>query len=761
MPLSRGNLAALLLLTLNICSQAWGETETRPMHWSSKQTLWNRKTEKVELNGEAVVNMPGETIRADKINLDLNERTLDAYGSCEYKMGETLIRSDEMHFHLDARTGSIVGGSVTDGKYLLKGERINKLSDKRFQTHRAEYTTCLDCPSFWAFQGDDVDFELEGYATMTNFKAKWKDRPFLWFPYMIIPIKSKRQSGLLFPSFRLGGLHGVSYLQKFFWATGRSTDMTLGAGLYSIRGTRFDWEGRYVLGGMSRATANIYYLKDKTGRDNPHRYAAKLDQIQKFPFGIEEKLRIYEVSDIDYPVQFPEDIPGYKEPALASDVIFSYGAPNISVQATGRRYRNLLNFDEPTAFDPRTVQLYPRVNVSVNDLQLWRTPIVTGINFGLTNFTRTADFFDYDATSTFGDPYRAGIDPIREATRFHFTPKMYIPFRAWDALMITPSVEYRGYYYALQQPVSDLVRGYLLFKTDFSFQIEKVYDRPNDPEIPALKHLIRPTFTYARIPYILKSDHPFLNQIDYKSGYQFDNEDIVPITTTPSLLNYFIPLGNSFTYGATTQLIRKRGVGTDSTLPAYQRSVELSAGQTLNLLELDRDESVRVPWSRFYLTNELVFDAWNWRTQYYYYPNISRLPGVTIVNPSPHEVTTGLQYSFAKKPAGSIFDFERSISLSYTRSRITSFTEGMGIRLAYSLNDYIMPIISSSINFASPTKFQEARAQLYLQHSSRCIRFIAETSYSVATKAQFGVGLEFNLTGSGYGNVSSFAPAGS
>jgi LPS-assembly protein len=132
----------------------------------------------------------------------------------------------------------------------------------------------------------------------------------MWLPYMVVPLKTKRQTGFLLPSISFSTNGGVGVLQPFYWATSRSTDMTFSAGQYSERGTRFQWEGRYALSPRSGGQLNYFFLRDATFSNpqiNPtgslSRWGGRARQIQELPWGIEAKLDLTEVSDNFYLAQ--------------------------------------------------------------------------------------------------------------------------------------------------------------------------------------------------------------------------------------------------------------------------------------------------------------------------------------------------------------------------------------------------------------------------------------------------------------------------
>ena len=754
--------------------------ESKPLHYSADRQLWNRRDNKVELYGNVVVRQPGETLTSDYATLDLNARIIDAKGNCIYITSDTVIRGEEMHFNLDSRTGSIIGGRVSNDRFSLSGERINKLGSSRFQTHWGEYSTCHDCPNSWAFHAEDVDMEFEGYAHLSNVTAKIKDAPLVWFPYLIVPIKSKRQTGFLFPTFGATELNGTIFVLPFFWAIDRSVDMTFAVGEYTAQGHRLEWEGRYALSPRGAGKANLYYLTDrKPTAPVPRRWAVDIAQAEELPFGIEEKFRFIEVSDNLYPT-YVGDVPGRDDIVLSSDLVFSKATPDLSAYVAAKRFRNLLNTN-PVEFDGRAVQIFPTSVITTNDRIMFGSPVVTGLTLGVTNFNRAAGPFDYDNSSVpFGSApsgvapaFRPGIDPIREATRFSITPSIYTTLRPFDVLSVVPSLRYNSYFYSFPSEagssMNSLYRGYLLFQTDLSTQLERIYDT-SDPAIPRMKHLIRPLLTYSYIPKasirpsedLPKSDkHPFLRQIDHAldsgfSGYNFDNYDIVPFDSSLSNINYFAPLGNSLSYGFATQLVRRRGTVTDDS-PSYQRSVEFSAGQSLNFLEYQKGKTIPQPFSRFFSVLNLSFDKIESASTYYYYPYISK---------PRHVLSTSAGYVFERATRQRVLLFDRSVSMGYAYNKVVEGctdpdfrecgTVNLSGRLNFSLSDYILPSLVASYDFVTH-RILDSSLNIQFQSPSQCWKFAVNITRSVDRKLGSSWDLALNLTGSGFGGITEVA----
>ncbi len=624
-----------ILPALLVFSWGWTSTshaEQRALHWSGKKQVWDRKIEVVTLSGAATLVQPGEVLSADEMRIDLRRRVVEARGNCLFITRDLVMQGQFMQFNLDTRNGYLDQGRISTEGFTMSGSRISRLGVGRFQAFDAEYTTCKDCPQSWSFTGEKVDMTFGGYAHLWGVRGKVGDVPVTWLPYLVFPLKTQRQSGLLMPRFGLSGADGFVFVQPFFWAINRSADLTLGIGSYSLRGFRAEMETRYRISDDSDAQASVFIQRDRTyfpvirnfaagtqqeASQEPLRWAFLLDQRHQLNRQWSQKLVVREVRDTDYPSQIG-DIPGRLDSMLGSSLAFTRSTPQSSFILSGHRFRNRLG-EDPLSFDRSVVQPLPSLLLTSNE-----RPLIYGFNgglsFGLVNFTRGTGSFDPDILGNDPSPIlsggeaRPGIDPLRQATRLTLVPRIYSTTELIDGVSLVPSAEYRSSYYAFPEDsgVSALTRGYLLTQLDATAQWERRFgDR--------FKHFIRPRLRYSLIPAVHESaDHPFVQQIEYAqnrgfSGYNFDNIDIIPRDTGRSYNNYFLPLGNALTVEVSSQLLGRRGRS-----GAFSRLVEFSAGQTVNFREYRLPETERQPFSRFSSALQMEFDGLSSSINYFY-----------------------------------------------------------------------------------------------------------------------------------------------
>jgi lipopolysaccharide assembly outer membrane protein LptD (OstA) len=773
-------LAAVLCAPAATQRLAFAINEKEPLHYNGDKYIWDRKNSIVTMIGHATVNQPGETIIADYIRLDLVERSVLARGNVKYYTSDIVIESEEMQFDLTTKTGSIIKGRMSSEGFTLTGDRINKLAGTRYQTLNGTYTTCKDCPQSWIMEGESVDLAFGGYAVIKNMRFRVLDTPVLWSPLMIFPMKTQRQSGVLFP--RQGIWNNNFFFEiPVYWAISDWADMTFTGGYYfGDYGPRLAWEGRYQLTPRSGGIANFFYLMDRTANSPAmNRWALSLNARQELPWGLDSRIRIVEMNEHLFP-NWMGGVPGAAEPTADSEVSVWGASEYVSGYVLARRSRNLLNFENPTQFDPKTVQLLPRAELSTRDRRLFGLPLTAGVSFGLSNFVRGADYFDlapdlqaWNAQRQAGianaplvapapgsRDFIPGQDPIRTGTRLLANPSVYATFQPWGVFSVIPGLEYRFFYYDFPSQISDLTRGYFQFRTDFTTQIERVYET-GSKEFPRLKHLIRPKISYFLIPYEHRSDdrHPFIQQIQYAqenggvTGYNFDSYDIVPINPPQNYNNFFFPVGNAIQYGVTTQLIRRRGAMEEEGV--YERLLEVFAQHSINFIQLGTQFDAQ-PFSPIITGASFSMGRFGSGLGVSYFPYTP--PGNV-----PWVINFSTNFSFEPPLGQRLFAFERSVSLTWNYSRQPRQAPTSMVTLAstFSISDFIMPRASIAYDFATSimqnvaasVRFQSPSECWYIELGTRFDRGPVDGNYINSNTFEF----KMNFSGSGFSGVGEFA----
>ena len=223
------------------------------------------ENETLELEGGVQLIYHDQSIACDSARINLRSKKIEAKGHVKITTPTTTIGGDHIILDYENNTGLIYNGYVQSGNVLFEGEILQKVSENEYFVVDADYTTCTNCPSTWKFSGSSIRAELGGYAYIKNTVIRAGIVPILWLPYLIVPLKSDRQSGLLTPEFEHTDAGGLAIAQSGFWAISRSTDATLTLKNYEKRGLKALAEYRYALDENSGGQLNYSIIKF-----NPH-----------------------------------------------------------------------------------------------------------------------------------------------------------------------------------------------------------------------------------------------------------------------------------------------------------------------------------------------------------------------------------------------------------------------------------------------------------------------------------------------------------
>src|SRR5262245_2735702 len=202
-------------------------------------------TTQIEATGAVVIKRQDMTLKADEVHFNRSTQDVDAKGNVAVDDPEWKIKSaSSLHLNMGNETGVIQDGDIflEQGHLSMTGRRFEKFGGQTYHVDDGFFTTCLcdsGAPS-WKFSAEQMDLTLEGSGTVRNGYFYVFDTPVLYVPYGVFPLRTERQTGLLFPSFGQSTKEGFRFLQPFFWAISKSTDATLG----------FDVETRARIGGL-------------------------------------------------------------------------------------------------------------------------------------------------------------------------------------------------------------------------------------------------------------------------------------------------------------------------------------------------------------------------------------------------------------------------------------------------------------------------------------------------------------------------------
>jgi lipopolysaccharide assembly outer membrane protein LptD (OstA) len=244
-----------------------------------------------------------------------------ATGNVVYRApnGDVLL-AEFIEFNIDTHRGLLFAGRFRSGEnqFRMEGDEIAKHGDDTYSFEQGMFTTCR-CPPGerdpWQIQADSADLEVGGYGTARNSTFEILGVPVVWLPWMIYPLKTERQSGLLFPEFGYGGRNGFDVGLPIFWAARDNLNITLTPRWLSKRGAKGDLEVEYVFGERSEGEISGSFIYDEDIEPNSleepfdrERWAAHGEQDIFLPYSWRLKSDFQFISDNEYLVDF-NDLP--------------------------------------------------------------------------------------------------------------------------------------------------------------------------------------------------------------------------------------------------------------------------------------------------------------------------------------------------------------------------------------------------------------------------------------------------------------------
>jgi len=423
------------------------------------------KNHSIELNGNVQIIFKGQHLRAQKATIHQETKTFEAEGQVLFVTPTATIGGNKIVMNYETNIGTIFSGFIQSGQILFEGDVIEKKGDDEYLTFQSQFTSCTTCPPAWSFSGQSIDAKIGGYAVIKNTFIHFGTVPVLWLPYLIVPLKSDRQTGLLAPSMEFYGsvkfenlLKGrnpfdskgeFSFSQPFFWAISRSQDATLTLQTYSLRGLKGLANYRYILDQNSSGELDTGLIQDKIfgHSDRYKQFLSESSRVNRWfmrykhywvlPNDWIQRTDINNASDLNYSNDFPFETLNKADPAAESRFSLTKNTDNHHFSIDSSYYINSLR-SNPLGNNQDSVHRLPEVSFSSTRQPWGETGIFYNYDLRYTNFARND--FSYDDMTILTGPNGGRI--VRQVSNSCYsTNDSYDPYPsserktpAWDIL---------------------------------------------------------------------------------------------------------------------------------------------------------------------------------------------------------------------------------------------------------------------------------------------------------------------------------------
>lgn len=641
---------------------------------SAGSAFRDTENELVELDGGVQLIYQEQTISCQSAKISLRSKKIEARGQVRITSPTVTIGGDHIILDYENSTGIIYNGFVKSGNVIFEGAVLQKVSDTEYYVVDADYTACTNCPASWQFSGNSIRAELGGYAYIKNSVIRSGPIPVFWLPYLIVPLKSDRQTGLLTPEFERTDSGGATLAQSAFWAISRNTDATFTLKNYELRGLKGLLEYRYVLNENSYGTFNYGSLADQAFLNEKrfktfqprtsatssavNRWYYKYSHYQDLPEGFVHRIQLNNASDLQYPKDFFQETQNHGDSAMENRISITKNTKDQHYSLDSSYYVNMLHAD-PLAGNDDAVHRLPELRYSQTSKYIGKSQFLYTVDLNYVNFARSSGAYDdlkYFANqkvrgiqSNVDDPnwesrpgafrkYDGYFNPyndlIRTGQRLDVNPVVYRSFFFNNAFEVTPKIGYRETHYLfpeLPTPIGDpgvdrsnirrLLRTEVNTKTMFS----QIYGPKSEVRGTLWKHEIQPEIRYTRLPWVDHRAHPFFGfsadqaEAPYYSQNALTDEDTGLASGLQFDYHDRIYDRNLVTYSVTNRLVQKRWNANE---PEYRQVglLRLSQSYDAYLAETRGDDPRTEPWSDISSFLEVRLDNFGVLSTTNYYP---------------------------------------------------------------------------------------------------------------------------------------------
>ena len=182
----------------------------------------------VEASGGVLLQRGEDYMKADFARYYTTTNWIFVQGNVEARMGRDMLNAAEAEFDLTSRTGWLKEGSIfIAGPHMyVTGEKVDKLFGDRYRFKNARVTACDGDVPAWSLDTSLAEIEIDGYAKLSHTTLNILDMPVMEAPFLVLPAKTTRQSGLLMPDFGYSSLNGAFASVPYFQVIDESRDMT-------------------------------------------------------------------------------------------------------------------------------------------------------------------------------------------------------------------------------------------------------------------------------------------------------------------------------------------------------------------------------------------------------------------------------------------------------------------------------------------------------------------------------------------------------
>lgn len=425
--------------------------------------------------GDVSVKIGDTIIHSDELEYNFEKKTLIAKGNVVLDMPGQSITAKEILLNLDEKTGEMKDVFILSEQGLfIKADYVKKERENIYRLKNSYLTSCTQPNPRWSINSKNIKFKKDDYVDIWGANFKIKSIPFLYLPYFRYPLpKEGRKTGFLMPQLGYSELKGYIFSEAFFWAISRSTDLTIQADYFSEWGEGFLTEFRWrTFKGFGNAMFyNFFYKEGK--RD----YHLNLNLREELPQRFLLTAEVNRQSTFNFYSQFMNDF---------NRISQSFSSSSLNISRTFGLYSFYLRVDRneshilgASSVTSRTPQVkFSRLNTKFPSL-----PLFFSFDSSIENFSQK------DSQNSVSFPF------------LYFSPSISLNFSPFPWLSISNDTTYKFDYYGKSFNIKEnrysdesIYRNFLISR--FAVVGPSFYRIFQSKDLK-IKHILEPRIVYS------------------------------------------------------------------------------------------------------------------------------------------------------------------------------------------------------------------------------------------------------------------------
>lgn len=425
--------------------------------------------------GEVSVKIGDTQIHSDELEYNFEKKTLIAKGNVVLDMPGQSITAKEILLNLDEKTGEMKDVFILSEQGLfIKADYVKKERENIYRLKNSSLTSCTQPNPRWSINSKNIKFKKDDYVDIWGANFKIKSIPFLYLPYFRYPLpKEGRKTGFLMPQLGYSELKGYIFSEAFFWAISRSTDLTFQGDYFSEWGEGFLTEFRWrTLKGFGNAMFyNFFYKEGK--RD----YHININLREELPQRFLLTAEVNRQSTFNFYSQFMNDFNRISQSFSSSSLNISRTSGIYSLHLrVDRNESHILGVSSVTS---RT----PQFKFSLLNKKFLSLPIFFSFDSSVENFSQK------DSKNSVSFPF------------LYFSPSISLNFSPFPWLSISNDTKYKFDYYGKSFNIKEnkysdesIYRNFLV--SQFAIVGPSFYRIFQSKDLK-IKHVIEPRIIYS------------------------------------------------------------------------------------------------------------------------------------------------------------------------------------------------------------------------------------------------------------------------